>query len=133
MVELPVGELLLVRFSPFTERGLTEHAEDEYERLELAGERPIYAVSSFGMLREDLGQTIDGMIEFICREAPCGGKNVCVTTRAALAADGFGVRLSDPLPYHHDIILGNELVPADVKRLEALLAAGRRRNPAWTK
>ncbi|MFE9851315.1 hypothetical protein ACFYPN_21345 [Streptomyces sp. NPDC005576] len=133
MVELSAGELLLVRFSPFTERGLTEHAQDEYDRLRAMGKHPIYAVSSFGMVRAEPDQTIDEMIAFICREAPCGGKNVCVTTRSALAEEGFGVQLSEPLPYHHDIILGNELVPADVKRLEALLAAGRRRNPAWSK
>ncbi|MFI9820932.1 hypothetical protein ACIHFC_10750 [Streptomyces sp. NPDC052013] len=133
MDELPVGELLLVRFSPFSERGLTEDAVDEYDRLSGLGEQPVYAVSSFGMYRTDPSQTIDEMIAFICREAPCGGKNVCITTRSALVSQGFGVRLSEPLPYHHDIVLGNELVPEDVKRLEALLAVGRRRNPAWVK
>ncbi|MER6302055.1 hypothetical protein ABT247_21195 [Kitasatospora sp. NPDC001539] len=133
MVDLPVGELLVVRFSPFTERGLTEHAEDEYERLSALGETPIYSVSTFGLIREHSSHSIDEMIETICREAPCGGKNVCVTTRSALEDNGFRVQLSEPPRHHYDLVIGNELNAVDVKRLEGLLAAGRRRNPAWVK
>lgn len=85
--------------------------------------------SDFAGPRND--QTVDEMVQRICEEAPCGGKNVCLTTDRALAAAGFEVRSSEPSRHHYDIILGNKLTKPDVERLVGVLKSGRRRNPAW--
>ncbi|MEU2402799.1 hypothetical protein ABZ609_00435 [Streptomyces rubiginosohelvolus] len=131
MTEVPAGELMIVRFSPFSEEKIMEKAQRDHGRLQAEGKHPIYAISTFGIVRPDYETSIDDLIETICKTAPVNGKKAAVTTRQQLQDQGFRVERSEPPLHHHDVILGNELNETDVKRLAALLAAGSRRNLSW--
>lgn len=133
MADVPVGELVIVRFSPFAAARLGESAQDDYDRALVEGTPPFFGISTYGLVRSDSSTTVDSLIERICKEAPCGGKNVCVVTKTSLEAAGFAVQLSEPPKLHYDVILGSELRKQDTERLEELLESGRRRNPAWQK
>ncbi|NGO09312.1 hypothetical protein G5C60_17315 [Streptomyces sp. HC44] len=131
MTDVLVGDLLIARFAPFSAEKIKEKAERDYERLRLEGKSPIYAISTFGIVRPDERTSVDDLITTICETAPVQGRKVAVTTRRHLEAEGFRVERSEPPLHHHDVILGNELREMDVKRLEALLLADVRKNPAW--
>jgi hypothetical protein len=126
-----VGELLIVRFSPIRADKLVEDAEDSYRDCERLGHPPVYSISTFGLRRLVAQQSVEDMLLQICREAPCGGRNVWLTTSELLGASGFEVALSEPPLHHYDVLLGNVLDRTDVDRLVAILEPGRRRNPAW--
>ncbi|MFJ5774931.1 hypothetical protein [Streptomyces sp. NPDC093094] len=133
MTEVLVGDLMVVRFSPFSAEKIKEKAERDHERLRLEGKPPIYAISTFAIVRPDEHTSIDDLITVICETAPAQGRKVAVTTQRRLEEEGFRVERSEPPLHHHDVILGNELRELDVKRLEAVLASGIRRNPAWAR
>lgn len=126
-----MGQLLIVRFAPVRVDKLIEAAEDSYAECLRRGEQPVYSISTFGLLRTDEAQSVEDMVDQICREAPCGGRNVWLATADALAGEGFEVKLSEPPPRHYDVVLGDVLSTPDVDRLVAVLATGRRRNPTW--
>ncbi|MEU1496073.1 hypothetical protein [Streptomyces sp. NPDC005732] len=133
MTDVLVGDLMVVRFSPYSAEKLSQQAEREAAELSREGKPVIYSISTFGMVRLSDAMTVNEMITTICQTAPVQGKNVAVTTERRLEEEGFRVERSEPPLHHHDVIFGNELREMDVKRLEALLASGVRRNPAWVK
>ncbi|MFF9043327.1 hypothetical protein [Streptomyces parvulus] len=131
MTDVLAGDLMVVRFSPFSAEKIMEKAARDYERLRAEGKRPLYAISTFGIVRPDDKTSVDELITTICRTAPVQGRKVAITTQRRLEEEGFRVERSEPPLHHHDVVLGNELREMDVKRLEAVLASGVRRNPAW--
>jgi hypothetical protein len=135
-MEGATGELIVVRFSPFSVDGLIRAAEDDHAIRVSKGLSGDYSVSSFAK-RSSEGSSPDDLIEAICREAPCSGKMVAVVLESELQAVGFSVRETEREMEaghdHVDIVLGNNLIPADVERLSALLSSKKRRNPAWKK
>jgi len=122
---------MIVRFSPFSAEKIMEKATRDYARLQAEGKSPTYAISTFGIVRPDEETSVDELITTICRAAPVQGKKVAITTQRRLEGEGFRVERSEPPLHHYDVILGDELREMDVKRLEAVLASGIRRNPAW--
>lgn len=122
---------MVVRFAPFSAEKIMEKAARDYDRLRAEGKPPTYAISTFGIVRPNDETSVDELITTICRTAPVQGKKVAITTQRRLEEEGFRVERSEPPLHHHDVILGNELREMDVKRLEAVLASGVRRNPAW--
>ncbi|MGW8875667.1 hypothetical protein [Streptomyces mirabilis] len=133
MVGVQVGDLMIVRFSPFSAEKLTEQALRQADELRREGRPPVYSISTFGMVRPSADVDEDQMIVNICDGAPVQGKTISVTTQRILEGEGFRVELSEPPRHHHDVIFGDVLREMDVKRLEALLESGRRRNPAWSR
>lgn len=131
VTEVLVGDLMVARFAPFSAEKIKEKAERDYERLRMEGKPPVYAISTFAIVRPDEQTTIDDLITTICQSVKINGRKVAVTTRRHLEAEGFRVERSEPPAHHHDVVLGDELREMDVKRLEALLLPGVRRNPAW--
>lgn len=131
MVEVPPGELLVVRFAPVRPEKLIEQARAEAAYCAQRGEPPVHSVSVFGLIRPDPQTSLDTLIETICREAPVGGRNVWLTTRTDLAAVGLTVRPSEPPRHHHDVVFGEQLDPTDVQAFVQLLERDKRRNPAW--
>ena len=124
---------MVVRFSPFSAEKLTEQAIRQAADLSREGKAAIYSISTFGIVRLTSDMTVDGMITTICQTAPVQGKKVAILTKRQLEEEGFRVERSEPPLHHHDVIFGNELREMDIKRLEALLASGMRRNPAWAR
>ncbi|MFF9123177.1 hypothetical protein ACF09J_07745 [Streptomyces sp. NPDC014889] len=131
MTDVRVGDLMVARFAPFSADKIREKAERDYERLRLEGKPPVYAISTFAIVRPDEQTTINDLIITICQTVKINGKKVAVTTQRHLEEEGFRVERSEPPRHHHDVILGDELRDMDVKRLEAILLPGVRRNPAW--
>jgi hypothetical protein len=109
---------------------LREAAEDEAAECRADGRQVVHSISTFGMHRTR-GVTEDEIIVTICREAPVGGRNVWLTSSSELLNAGFEIELSEPPPHHYNVILGPELISADIKRLVEVLEPNRRRNPAW--
>ena len=130
MIDSTEDEILIVRFSPMNHDKLRETAEDEAAECRADGREVIFSISTFGMCRT-ADSTDDDLISEICREAPVGGRNVWLTSSSELAEAGFRVELAEPPPHHYNVILGPELIPADIKRLVNVLEPNRRRNPAW--
>ncbi|MEV5747159.1 hypothetical protein AB0L00_05020 [Actinoallomurus sp. NPDC052308] len=132
VLEVEAGELLLVRFSPMNVPKLVEDAEDSADELVARGEKPIYSISTFGLVKTP-DASVEDLIVRICAEAPCGGKTIWLTTGSALTEAGFEPRLSEPPPHHYDVVLGERLLVSDVERLVKSFEPGREKNPAWRK
>jgi len=130
VLELKTGDLLLVRFSPMNVDALMEDAEDAAAECEEYGDPPVYSISTFGAVKP-AGVSVEDLLLRICTEAPVSGKRVWLNTEDALARVGFTAQLSEPPPHHYDVILGDELLLADVERLVKSFEPGRERNPVW--
>src|SRR5689334_6792892 len=109
---------------------LIEAAREEAEECAHRGDPVVYSISTFGLVRPSLDVSIEDLILRICAEAPVGGRNVWLSTDRALSVEGFSVRRSGS-QHHYDVVLGAELLVADVQRLVDLFEPTRRRNPAW--
>ncbi|GAA4718811.1 hypothetical protein [Phytohabitans rumicis] len=131
MVEVPEGELLIVRFSPMSFDRLKAQAEEEADDCAARGESLVYSISTFGLVRSNVETGIDDLVIQICKEAPVSGKNIWLTTERDLSSAGLAVRRSEPPPHHYDVILGSESVEADIWKLVRLFEPNKRRNPAW--
>jgi hypothetical protein len=139
VLEVEVGELLLVRFSPMNASGLVEDAEDSANDSEADGKPRVYSISTFGLTRA-ADETVDDLVLRVCGTATCGGRTIWPVAASSLTTAGLQVQLSEPPPDHYDVILGSELEIPDaeelvklVEELVNLFEPGRRRNPAWKK
>lgn len=130
MLEVETGDLLLVRFSPMNVQAFMEDAEDSAAECVGRGDPPVYSISTFGAFKP-ADVTVEDLLLRICDEAPVTGRRVWLNTRSALMKLGFSAQLSEPPPHHYDVVLGGELLLADVERLVKSFEPGRERNPAW--
>ncbi|MDX3294629.1 hypothetical protein PV569_13025 [Streptomyces scabiei] len=131
MTDVLAGDLMVVRFAPYSAEAMLRKAERDYQRLIDEGKRPVYAISVFAIVRLNETTTVNDLIIEICKTAPAGGKKCAITTERRLNEEGFRLERSEPPRHHHEVVLGQELRETDVKRLEGVLAPGIRRNPAW--
>jgi hypothetical protein len=122
---------MVVRFAPYSAEKMFERAGRDYDRLIAEGKDPIYSISVFALVHPGKSTSVDDLITEICATAPAGGRKCAVTTKRRLEEEGFRVERSEPPLHHHEVVLGRELREMDLKRLEAVLEPGIRRNPAW--
>ena len=129
--EIENGDLVLVRFSPFSATRLVEQAEDEFTARSADGRAPLYAVSMFGDIKTR-DEEVDELVERIIETASLHGKSVAVVTERDLEGD-FEIAPSAPPPLHYDVILTTPTPEPAAEKLAELLSENRRRNPLWRK
>jgi hypothetical protein len=99
IMDVPVGELVLVRFWRWDVDRLKDDAHIEFDaQCERDVTEPDYAVSTFGDVRTTTDLSVVDVAERVCRSTQRRSKWYTFATQSRLVAANFHVRLSEPLP-----------------------------------
>lgn len=129
------GSEVVVRFSPFSEEGLTANAEQTHVIDTRDGTHPPrYGVSVVAGRCED-GETFEEAVARIAGESTLNGKTIAVMLGSQLRDAGLDL-VSDPVPtVKRHYLVGEAPFQAmpNISALASLVEHGRMRNPGWKK
>ena len=114
--------MVVARAWRWDEERLRHDAEvDHADQLANGVSTPDYSVSVFAQLGDDPNDPdVRAALMQKMRDAPLRSRWVSFTTSDRLADAGFLIRLNEPPPAHHDVVLGTVLAPDDVVQLASI-------------
>lgn len=130
MLTVEPGDQVVARLWRWDEERLREDALADH-RMQLRSGRlhPDYSVSVFAGPPLADGGDVDEACEQVTELATDvrSARWITFTTRSRLERAGFKIRLSEPPPGHHDVVLGDDLAAADVAGLAEVFSEQERR------